>query len=645
MITILESHETFANTVDGNYGRSLNSGYEYYARLQQVGSLCGSSSGSSSGRNFSVVEPADQLPVALLVSSHEYNVNATGTDDRNDDSDSDSNTACTLQTQMDYVLNHVFPTGLVKYLIVATAEEQEKEEQQQPEETPPRHHWWWWWPRNTMKHSTFPQNVNLYQEEKVPPLHVLHRTDEPLYILHVSTATYDTLYRHLERQTDNTVLEGGIQISMNDNRHSHRYYNGGGNRNEDQNEMILTTALIAFVTAGVCFLCLILCGAGDWDDDDDHNNNGGGAAAQPPRPVRQRLTREQVRERFPVYRYDGQSKLVRCGIHGTPSTSSSAPTDTTTTTTPLDSLQQPLLPVQSSSSTTTHGTVESSSSLLQNEVIENIVLDVCSICLDEYERLDKVRILPCHHTFHSKCVGRWLSERSAVCPLCKENYYIEEEEAAVDDAAAAITTNATINTPTPESSVPLWRRVWEHYAAVPPTTVTAETVNTTTTTNVDVEMPMETVVPEAPSHRAVATDVNDRISTSWWSRMFPQATLSSSSSSTSPLLPRNPPDSLTEPLLLPSQDDHVEANVPPAVESTVTDNTNSGSSPDTTVAPLRHTTTLIDTTGVSSSPMSHDAVTTTEDVQIHDTTVEPCDTNGVVVDDRGTDATTVVLDP
>ncbi len=580
VITLIESHETFANTMDGNYGRSFVSGYEYYARLQQVGSLCVKST-TGSNKNTTVVEPADQLPVALLVSSHE---NVT-----NDDSDSDDDTSngCSLQTQIDYVLNHVSPPGRVKYLIVATAEEEQQETTR-----------WWWWPSLPKK-----------SKNHAPPLLLLHRTDEPLYILHVSTLTYDNLYRHLERQTENTVLEGGTQISMDDNRHSHRYYNGGNNA--DQNEMILTTALIAFVTAGVCFLCLILCGAGDWDDED----HGGTNATAPPRPVRQRLTKEQVQARFPVYRYDGQSKLVRC-VHCPP------PTDTTTTTT--DSLQQPLLPAS------TPSTLESS--YQPNEVvIENIMLDVCSICLDEYERLDKVRILPCQHTFHSKCVGRWLSERSAVCPLCKENYYIaeEEEEAAAEDApddtAAAVTTTTTNTTTLESSSVPLWRRVWEHFAAVPPT---AAVNTTTTTTNVDVEMP--SVVPEeAPNPRVVAMDTS--ISTFWWSCMFPQVTMSSSTS-TSPLL-LNPLDSLTEPLLQPppqpAQDDHV--TVPPAVESTVTDNSNARNRPGTTTLPPL----TMDDAAVSPS---HDHMTTNDEVG-HDATVEPS------VNDRGSDTSPVVPDP
>ncbi|KAI2514102.1 RING-like zinc finger [Fragilaria crotonensis] len=45
---------------------------------------------------------------------------------------------------------------------------------------------------------------------------------------------------------------------------------------------------------------------------------------------------------------------------------------------------------------------------------------MCSICIDEFEDGERIRILPkCHHGFHFDCIKPWLTERQSRCPLCK----------------------------------------------------------------------------------------------------------------------------------------------------------------------------------------------------------------------------------
>ncbi|KAL9234444.1 hypothetical protein vseg_009316 [Gypsophila vaccaria] len=44
----------------------------------------------------------------------------------------------------------------------------------------------------------------------------------------------------------------------------------------------------------------------------------------------------------------------------------------------------------------------------------------CAICLVEYKNGSELQELPCHHHFHSACIGKWLRTKTT-CPLCKYN--------------------------------------------------------------------------------------------------------------------------------------------------------------------------------------------------------------------------------
>ena len=42
----------------------------------------------------------------------------------------------------------------------------------------------------------------------------------------------------------------------------------------------------------------------------------------------------------------------------------------------------------------------------------------CRICLDSFQKLDKVVFLGCIHMFHEKCIKEWLKTNN-YCPICK----------------------------------------------------------------------------------------------------------------------------------------------------------------------------------------------------------------------------------
>lgn len=51
--------------------------------------------------------------------------------------------------------------------------------------------------------------------------------------------------------------------------------------------------------------------------------------------------------------------------------------------------------------------------------------EACTVCLEDYESEDVLRVLPCEHRFHIECVDPWIISSTdysspVSCPICKK---------------------------------------------------------------------------------------------------------------------------------------------------------------------------------------------------------------------------------
>ena len=60
--------------------------------------------------------------------------------------------------------------------------------------------------------------------------------------------------------------------------------------------------------------------------------------------------------------------------------------------------------------------IKANSSLITN-------LEVCCVCLENYEEGRYVRRLGCTHVFHKTCIDKCVRNGSYVCPICRGNIF------------------------------------------------------------------------------------------------------------------------------------------------------------------------------------------------------------------------------
>lgn len=119
---------------------------------------------------------------------------------------------------------------------------------------------------------------------------------------------------------------------------------------------------------------------------------------------------------------------------------------------------------------------------------------MCSICIDEFEDGEKIRLLPmCGHAFHTECILPWLTQRQGCRPYCRTAVVMVSEvsdddhdgtnHVRIDDIDSNnVDYNNNGNNGNNGSSSIVWSMVTTSTTVVTVTRLTTNTVTATTTT-------------------------------------------------------------------------------------------------------------------------------------------------------------------
>ena len=64
--------------------------------------------------------------------------------------------------------------------------------------------------------------------------------------------------------------------------------------------------------------------------------------------------------------------------------------------------------------------------LKTKDLSENLVVQPCNICLENYRCRQHCQKLPCGHTFHKVCINKWFTKYNRTCPVCRKNPFTAE---------------------------------------------------------------------------------------------------------------------------------------------------------------------------------------------------------------------------